>query len=236
MSFIDDIKANIGLNSYTESVENEEQGEEVTEGLDELMDTAASAASTDLDECGDGELDDGAGLEDEDDGLEDTFDKPESFELSPEEDAEADAMIDVAATPIVLKELIASESVKNFCNSAEFDIAVQEGVATEGMKNAFDITMDDFFTEAQFYNKNMVRFTKQARTNQLFEICVQACARAKGDPIYAKLEKVQKLRRTYKAILRQRYRGPAMAKAKAYIQRLKSSKAPTLAKAANKLG
>ena len=93
----------------------------------------------------------------------------------------------------------------------------------------------DAMEAAKFYNKNTVRFTKQARTNQLFEVCVLACARAKKDPQYMKLAKVQQLRRKLIAVLRQRYKAPAMKKAKEYIIRLRQSKSPILAKAADKL-
>lgn len=224
MSFIDDIKASCNTQVLTESVDDGINSDPMSKSLTDSYDD-------DLDNLDDGELE------------EDNFDKPESLELSPEEDAEADSIIDIAATPVVLKEILGQESVNNFCESAEFDIAVNEGFAIEGMKGLFTSDVDLFtesaniglMTEAQFYNKNMVRFTKQARTNQLFEICVQAIARAKGDPVQAKLSKVQQMRRKLKAILRQRYKAPALKKAKEYIQRLKASKAPTIANAAKKL-
>jgi hypothetical protein len=44
------------------------------------------------------------------------------------------------------------------------------------------------------------------------------------------------MRRKLKAVLRQRYKQPAMKKAKEYIIRLRKSKAATIADAAKKLG
>ena len=166
----------------------------------------------------------------------DDFERPESFELSPEEDAEADAMINIAATPVILKEFLSQEAVKEFLESADFDIAVEEGLALEGTKVTFESVTSELFTEAKFYSKNQVRFTKEARTNQLFEICVQAIARAKNDPVYLKLAKVQNMRRKLKAVLRQRYKAPAMKKAKEYIVRLRRSKSPVISNVAKKIG
>lgn len=159
-------------------------------------------------------------------------------ELTPEEDAEADSIIDLAATPIVLKEELTPAEVKEFAESYEYDIAVEEGFMYEGGQDTLAQDSADIFaaTEAsKFYNKNVVRFTKQARTNQLFEVCVLACARAKKDPNYIKLAKVQRLRRKLKAILRQKYKAPAMKKAREYIIRLRQSRSPILSKAADKL-
>ena len=171
-----------------------------------------------------------------DGGFDDDLEKPDSFELTPEEDAEADSIIDIAATPVILKEVLTTESVSNFLESSDWDIAVSEGFALEGTKDNFGCVTGDLFTEAKFYAQNQVRFTKEARTNQLFEICVQAIARAKNDPVYFKLAKVQEMRRKLKAVLRQRYKQPAMKKAKEYIIRLRKSKAATIADAAKKLG
>ena len=168
--------------------------------------------------------------------FEDDFEKPESIELTPEEEAEADSIINIAATPVILKEVLTQESVDAFVESEEFDIAVEEGFALEGTKDNFCSVTGELFTEAKFYNKNQMRLTKEARTNQLFEICVQAIARAKNDPVYFKLAKVQELRRKLKAVLRQRYKAPAMKKAKEYIVRMRRSKAPTIANAAKKIG
>jgi len=166
----------------------------------------------------------------------DDLEKPESFELTPEEEAEADSIINIAATPVILKEVLTQEAVDAFVESADFDIAVSEGFALEGTKDNFTSVTGELFTEAKFYSKNQVRFTKEARTNQLFEICVQAIARAKNDPVYTKLAKVQELRRKLKAVLRQRYKAPAMKKAKEYIVRLRRSKSATIANAAKKIG
>ena len=176
--------------------------------------------------------------DDDDDDCDDCDDEDNEVELSPEENAEADSIINLAATPIVLKEELTPAEIKEFAESSEYAIAVDEGFVFEDAEDTFAATSNDLFVSyeaAKFYNKNVVRFTKQARTNQLFEVCVLACARAKKDPQYIKLAKIQKIRRKLKAILRVRYKAPAMKKAKEYIIRLRQSRSPILSKAADAL-
>ena len=221
MSFIDALRNPLPSTVTHEEpvVESPVVEEPVLEGVDDINEIDIDAGEDPVD----------------DDVLVDDLERPESFELTPEEEAEADSIINIAATPVILKEVLTQESVDSFIESTEFDIAVEEGFALEGTKDNFGSVTGELFTEAKFYNKNQVRFTKEARTNQLFEICVQAIARAKNDPVYFKLAKVQTLRRKLKAVLRQRYKAPAMKKAKEYIVRLRRSKAPTIANAAKKL-
>lgn len=214
MSFIDDLKKPLPSASTRQLPEDEV----VHESVEDMDD---NYGVEDLDNMGNDDM-----------KIPDDLEKPDSMELSPDEDAEADALINIAATPVVMKELLGQESVDAFRESAEFDIAIREGFALEGQKDIFTDFTSELFTEAKFYTKNQVKFTKEARTNQLFEVCVQAIARAKNDPVYIKLAKVQELRRKLKAVLRQRYKQPAMKKAKEYVLRLRKSNSPSLAKIA----
>lgn len=174
-------------------------------------------------------------IEGEEPEIDDDMEKPESLELSPEEEAEADSIINIAATPVILNEILSKESVAEFVESSEFDIAVSEGFALEGTKENFLSDDNSIFMEAKFYAHNMMRLTKDAKRNQLFEICIQAIARAKNDPVYFKLNKVQEMRRKLKAVLRQRYKGPAMRKANEYLMRMKNSGSKTISDAAKKM-
>lgn len=184
------------------------------------------------------------GVNDELDNLEadadvDLTKVPEDTELSEAEEDEAARIIDLAATSVVLKDALGVDETHKFAESAEFEIACDEGFFLEGAKApllestsmAF-LEAGETFLESKFYQKNSVRLTKQSKLNQLFEICVQAIARAKNDAIMHKLDRLQVLRRKYKAILRQRYKTQAMKQSKAYLQRLQKSKSPTLQKAA----
>lgn len=179
------------------------------------------------------------------DGLEadadvDLTEIPEDTELSDAEEDEAARIIDLAATPIVLKGALGVDAVREFAESSEFEVACDEGFFLEGTKiplaesaSIAFLESGESFLESKFYQKNSVRMTKQSKLNQLFEICVQAIARAKNDAIMRKLERIQALRRKYKAILRQRYKSQAMRQSKLYLQRLQKSSSPTLKKAAD---
>ena len=87
---------------------------------------------------------------------------------------------------------------------------------------------DNAFTEAKIYNKTTVRMSKKARLNQLFEIAVITCARAHNDPAYAKYKKACKIKKFYRAQMRQRYRSEAMKRMKILFARLKQSKSPII--------
>ena len=165
---------------------------------------------------------------------------PEDTELSEAEEDEASRIIDLAATSVVLKDTLGMDAVREFAESSEFEIACDEGFFLEGAKTPLlestsivFLEAGESFLESKFYQKNSVRMTKASKLNQLFEICVQAIARAKNDAIMRKLERLQELRRKYKAILRQRYKTQAMKQSKMYLQRLQKSSSPTLQKAAN---
>lgn len=221
MSFLDKLREPVPSSyTYTESVDDDMS---LFGGRNDIYNMSAGYEFDDDDEP-------------EETEFVDDLEKPSSLELTPEEEAEADSIINIAATPVMLKEVLTQEAVNAFSESEEFDIAVEEGFALEGMRETFSYTTKDLFMEAKFYSKNVMHLTKDAKTNQLFEICVQAIARAKNDPVYFKLSKVQELRRKLKATLRQRYKAPAMKKAKEYIIRMKRSKAPTISNVAKKLG
>lgn len=184
-------------------------------------------------------------LDDELDGFEadadvDLTQIPEDTELSEAEEDEAARIIDLAATSVVLKDTLGVDAVREFAESSEFEVACDEGFFLEGTKNPLVestsllfLEAGETFLESKFYQKNSIRMTKQSKLNQLFEICVQAIARAKNDAIMRKLERIQALRRKYKAILRQRYKSQAMRQSKMYLQRLQKSSSPTLKKAAD---
>lgn len=154
----------------------------------------------------------------------------DEVELSDEEEVEADKITALVATPILLdKELNeSSETFESFMD--EFQTIVAEGFMLESdIDNYLETNVDDLMTEARiFANKTRVQLDEKDRRKQLFEVGVQASARAANDPIYWKLQKCYKLERIYKAKLRQKYRGEALKRVKAYIKRLKSSSSKLL--------
>ena len=62
----------------------------------------------------------------------------------------------------------------------------------------------------------------------LQSIAVITCARAHNDPSYAKYKKACKIKKFYRAQMRQRYRSEAMKRMKILFARLKQSKSPII--------
>lgn len=136
-------------------------------------------------------------------------------DLDPLESRNVDDVINTVGTSILMKDEIGSEEeLKEFVNSMDSDIAVSEGYLTE---------------------KTIIKFDKNAKKAQLYEVAVFACAREKNDPLWRKLQTVWKLERVIKAKLRKKYNAPANRKVKEYLARAKKSKSGFLAKIAAKL-
>lgn len=135
-------------------------------------------------------------------------------ELTPDESQRVDDTMNAVATPLLLKSELSEEEIKEFTESADCDIAEAEGFLTE---------------------RTIVKFDKNAKKSQLYEVAVFACAREKNDPLYRKLETVWKMERILKAKLRKKYNAPAQKKVKEYLARAKKSKSGILAKIASKL-
>lgn len=198
--------------------------------------TGKTFTEADIDDDFMNDLDASGLVNDVDDELPTTAD---TGELTPEESEEADRVINMAATPIILKEMLGEQDMKEFVESYEFDIAVNEGFLTESdmstLTGEYTPEQLEYMTEAKLYNKTKVQMSVKDRFAQLFEISVLGCARAKNDPDYIKLVKIQKARRVLKKRLRQKYRSPALQKAKIYLQRLRKSRSSVVAKVASKI-
>lgn len=171
---------------------------------------------------------------DDDDDDEDDDDDDTEVKLTPAEDKEADDMMSLAATTqLVQSELNDDEQKKFYESSIDAPVAVYEGFLLESDVEAYLNSENDMFTESKkFYNKNVVRFTKQARMHQLYAIAVNVSARAHNDTMYNAYQKILRKRRILRAKLDKKYHNEAMKRMKVYIKRLNSSKSPVL----NKIG
>jgi len=134
--------------------------------------------------------------------------------LTPDESKRVDDVINTVATPILLNSELDDADIKEFVEGLDIDIAVAEGFLTE---------------------RTIVRFDKNAKKAQLYEVAVRAVAREKKDPLYRKLETLEKMKRIIEAKLRAKYDSPARRKVKEYIDRAKKSKSTILSKIAHKL-
>lgn len=138
----------------------------------------------------------------------------DSTDLTPEEDRRVDDTMNAVATPILMQSEMTESEINEFVESVDGDIAVNEGFLTE---------------------RTIIKFDKNARRAQLYEVAVAAVAREKKDPLYKKLVTVYKLERTIKAKLRKKYHTQANLKVKQYLKRARQSKSGILARAAAKL-
>ena len=156
--------------------------------------------------------------------------------LTPDEEMHADDLMQVAGAAALSRgEMNAEERTALVESVSDLRIGMTEGFLNDSLimdlkESVSDVTMDDdnAFTEAKIYNKTTVRMSKKARLNQLFEIAVITCARAHNDPSYAKYKKACKIKKFYRAQMRQRYRSEAMKRMKILFARLKQSKSPII--------
>ena len=134
--------------------------------------------------------------------------------MTPDEERNVDDIMNAVATPILLNNELSEDEVKEFVNGLDGEIAEQEGLITE---------------------RTIVRFDKNARKAQLYEVAIAAVGREKNDPDWRKLQTVYRMERKLKARLRKKYHPLAMRKVKEYLDRARKSKSGVLAKIAAKL-
>ena len=204
----------------------------VDDDLDDDDDDFGDFGDDDIDDMTSGDLDDASsGIDDDTINRIVGPEKPE--ELSPEEEMQADDMMSVAATPIVLNSELGVDEKRKFIESeTEVQIAMNEGFLMES--DIHDIAESADLVQENSYNKKMVvRLDKNAKMKQLYAIGINVSAAAHHDPDYYKLKKVNRIRRTLKAKLRKKYHSEALKRMKIYFKRLTSSRSKTLAKAGN---
>lgn len=203
------------------------------DGEDYDLDDIPDDIEDDLDDIDIDDIEDEDITEDDLSAIDD--DDEVDVDLDDDEEVEADKIMSLAATPILLdKELTDDETVESVID--EFPTLVNEGFMFESDLNMIvDNSTNSLFEERAFAPKTKVQFSEKDRRKQLFEVGVQASARAANDPKYWKLQKVYKMERQLKADLRQKYRGEALKRVKTYIRRLKASKSKIMNNLANKL-
>lgn len=218
---------------------NPTEGCNKSESIDDALDAEIERdlESIDLDGIDDDDID---GTAEDDmtaipgDGIVD--DDEDEVELTDDEEVEADQNMALVATPLMLDDELNDEAaMESFFD--EFPLMVSEGFLFESDVDRYlDVDTDDLMTEAKvFASKTKIQLNEKDRRKQLFEIGVQASARAHNDPVYWKLQKCYKLERAYKAQLRQKYRGEALRRVKAYVKRLKASTSKVLSNLGNKI-
>ena len=242
---MDEIQKDLKMESDDDDEDDEDDDDEDDDEDDDLDDDVDDDGEED-DDVDDDDLDDMADdiANMSDDDLNDMAsslkepmvpDGPE-VSLTPDEEMHADDLMQVAgAAALIRGEMNAEERTALVESVSDLRIGMTEGFLNDSLimdlkESVSDATMDDddAFTEAKIYNKTTVRMSKKARLNQLFEIAVITCARAHNDPSYAKYKKACKIKKFYRAQMRQRYRSEAMKRMKILFARLKQSKSPII--------
>lgn len=186
-----------------------------------------------MDDMSDAELD---ALDDdiEDDNIATVLsDEPEE-RLSADEEQQADDMMGVAATTILVNNEMNAEEKAAFIESErDCQIAVNEGLLLESDINEIAESVG-LFQEKNYNKKMIIRLDKDAKMKQLYAVGINVSAASHNDPDYRKLKKVNRVRKTLRAKLRRKYHGEAMKRMKIYFKRLRASKSGPLAKLGEK--
>ena len=251
---LEDLEENSFDDKFGLDDEGENEGEE--EEYDPFVDGEEDLCGDE--ECIDSDLDDLArevgingSLDDSSlgDGEDDSTYTPTSVDdatpappVSKEKDIEGDKMMAMVATPMVLDDTLTQEEAKDFCESGDAEIAVNEGFLMES-----DLSMmlaelsassnTSVFTEGGKFatGKQKFKMTKKAKLKQLFELSLQIEARQHHDPYYPKIQKAYKIEREIKAGWRKRYGALAAKRAKRYLKALMMSKSKTLKTAGKRM-
>lgn len=165
-------------------------------------------------------------------------DDAEKVELDPNEEREADDMMGVAATAVLINDEMSSDEKKEFAESTrDVQIAINEGLLLESDIDTMleSVSMDEIFTEGRYDKKMLIRLDKNAKMKQLFSLGVNVSASAHRDPDYIKYKKVLRMRKILKARLTKKYHAEAMKRMKIYFKRLNNSKSNILSKLAKKV-
>lgn len=214
---------------YRSEESDEDDDDEFLDDLDDELDIDGDCDYGD-EEDDDNEEDD----ECEGDECDELEEKP-AAPLTGEADIQADNMMAMAATPMLIRDELSAEESVAFFNSSEAEIAVAEGFLTES--DIDDVFDDDVFEEGVFANPNKpFKMTKAARFKQLYELSLQIEARQHRDPKYKTLQKAYAIERKIKKDWRKKYHALAMKRAKTYLKKLMTSKSPILNSIGKKLG
>jgi hypothetical protein len=159
-------------------------------------------------------------------------DDDEEVNLSPEEEIEADDMMSVAATTLLVNDELNAEEKAAFVEN-EGETAVREGFMTETDVN--EIALESGLVQEAKYNQKMIiRLDAESKKKQLYALAVNVSAAAHGDQDFVRLKKVMKMRKILRAKLERKYHAEATKRMKIYFNRLRHSKSNALSKIGDK--
>jgi len=152
-------------------------------------------------------------------------------DLSPEDEMEADDMMSLAATTMLVKDELNAQERADFVTN-EAAIAVNESFMTAS--DVISLKDNSYFTEAKYNNRMRIQLNKDAKLKQLRALAVLIRARQTGDPDFVKYKKATKVKKLLFARMARKHGTKADKMAKVYLNRLMKSKSPTLSKIGSK--
>lgn len=201
--------------SIVDDIDDEDDIEDMTD---------AELAALDAELSGNA-LDNAANIEDE-----------EEVTLSPEEEIEADDMMKVAATTVLINdEMNAEERCAFLKDEKEITTAINEGFLTETDANMLAVE-SGLVTEANMNQRMIIRLDAASRKKQLYALGVTVSAAAHNDPDYIKYKKIMRAKKVLRKKLEKKYHAEATKRMKVYFARLRKSKSTNLANVAKKAG
>lgn len=162
-------------------------------------------------------------------------DGEEEVSLSPEEEMEADDMMSVAATTMLVKDQMnAQERAEFLKDEAQVRCAINEGFLTDADVNELMtecglVEDGDVALEARYNNKMIIKLDAASKKKQLYALAVNVSAAAHHDPDWIKYKKCIRLKKLLHAKLERKYKSEATKRARVYFKRLNKSGAPSLA-------
>lgn len=164
-------------------------------------------------------------------------DGEEEVSLSPEEEMEADDMMSVAATTMLVKDqLNAQERAEFLKDENQVKCAINEGFLTDADVNEMmieagliDSESGEVLTEAKYNNRMIIKLDAASKKKQLYALAVNVSAAAHHDPDWIKYKKCIRLKKLLHAKLERKYKSEATKRARIYFKRINKSGAPTIA-------
>lgn len=201
-------------------------------GDSDVTDIASDVSDEDIDAIDDMSDEELAALDSElsDDQYDSFSDNDEEVTLTPAEQDEADDMMSLAATTVLVNDELNKDEKKKFIEStSDVKAAINEGLLLESDINDMAASLG-LITESNNYNKKMIiRLDKAAKQKQLYAIAVNVSAAAHNDPQYRQLKKLNRMRKIIRAKLDKKYHNEAIRRMKVYYKRLISSNSAPLA-------
>ena len=154
--------------------------------------------------------------------------------LTPDEEKKADDMMQLAATTMLVKDVLSDEEKREFVeNSEEINTVINEGFMTEADVEEIAESIGLAF-EATYGSKMIIKLDKQSKMKQLRAIALNVTAAAHNDPDYKKYKKLMKAKKFYRMKLERKYGNEANKRAKVYFTRLQKSGSKTMNKVSKK--